>query len=267
MSQNMINFNDFGVEDTRFNMPIKFSMINIVTGQNGAGKTILFKAAWFMQFTMQLYKIRMLTPGLGITDTIFQKDLEVIFDLTYTSAEQVSGTIEVKDDEENPSYIYIVRTLNGKIESFDIDILDRERFKVGEINQVAYNSKDARTFSQYDRYLKLCSRFDFNIMNLDPQNQELKDMGEIYRIYDILWFEKVRQELKHFRNQEPANVERLKIWDDKFGNSDESNNFPTSDQFVFRKDTLLVDNLGDLKRASDYDSGTQSLLMMCLFGI
>jgi hypothetical protein len=264
-----IEFSKYRLEGQNFilNNKIKFSSLNIFAGANGVGKTMAFKAAWFMQFTLQLYKINLLHPSIPISDERFLKDLNVIFRLTWTSSEQVSGAIEVRDDDLNPSSVYRIQVEKGEVQSFDIDVIDKERFKVGQVQQISYNTKDARTFSQYDRYIKLCKKFDFNIMCLDPQNEELKEMGEFYMIYDMLWFEKVRQEIKNYDNGEPENELRLKLWDDKFGNSDKSNNFPTSDQFVFKKETVFVDNLGSLKRFSDYDSGTQSLLMMTLFGI
>lgn len=264
-----IEFSDYGVgSKPTFNNKMKFSQMNLFAGANGVGKTLVFKAAWFMQFTLQLYKIKLLTLKQEYTEKEFMKDLEVIFDLTWTSSEQVSGAIEVRDNDTNPSYIYVVRVSEGKVTSFDIDVMDHARFKVGEIQQISYNTKDARTFSQYDRYLKLCKKFKFDIMDMDPQNEELKEMGEFYRIYDILWFERVRREIDDYRTLEPKNMARLELWDKQFGKSDKSNNFPSSDQFVFRKDTVFVDDkLNDLKRFSDYDSGTQSLLMMTLFGI
>jgi len=260
-----IHFHEFGIEDFNLgDMSLEFNKLNVFVGQNGAGKTMIFKAAWFMSFTLQLYKTMQLLNIPNI-DAEFRKEANIVFDMTWTSSEKVSGAIMI-EDKNAEIFGYSAIIVDGKVDSFNINVLDIDKFAVGEVQQVSYNTKDARTFTQYEQYLKLKKRFGIDSFGSVGELEEFKDF---YRLYDILWFEKVKANIDtHVAGTNPNMDRVLSMWDDIMCKDyyGKDVGLPLGADFVFMNSMIYINNdKTTMKPLSDYDAGTQSMIMMSMF--
>lgn len=257
-------FHDFGVEGFSFgpNLEMKFNKLNLFAGHNGAGKSLMFKSAWFMSFSLNLYKA-ILIMNLPNKDEALQVNMEALFDMTFDSPERVSGTIEVSDID-NEVYAFRVTMDGGKLINFSLDIKDASKFNAGEISQISYNTKEARTFTQFERYLKLQKKFGLDMMQ---DLSQFKELSEYYRMYDIMWFEKLKMDYAQYNAKNPDYMSKFELWSKTFKREDYGKDFPNAEDFRFDGYDLYVDNdVVTMKRMSDYDLGTQSLVMLTLFG-
>jgi hypothetical protein len=259
-----ISFHDFGDQDFNFKeLNIEFNQINVFTGANGVGKSFLFKAAWFMAFTLQLRQAYALLQDPN-ADENFEKEAEFIFDMTFFDSQDLSGAIQISD-EKSEIYIYTISFQNGKIEYFNLDIKDLEAFGVGEITQVKYASKETRTFEGYERYLKHKENLGVNAFK---GLEDFKQFAGVYKIYDILWYENILGTLKHFEDN-PQSFEKIKeIWamivDGKDGPNDQA--MPTADSFVPKDGHLYLKREDDsLKNISKESAGVQAFVMITMF--
>ncbi len=258
-----ITLEDFGPREAKMSMDIKFSKLNVVAGLNGSGKTVLFKSAWFMGFTLELYKT-MLMLKIPKIDELFHKEASVVFDMTFTSKENISGAMMIAD-KDNSIFDYSCSIEEGNIATFNINVLDLEKFKVGDIANIQYNSKDARTFSQYEKYLNIKRRLGFDKLTSLEDISEFKDL---FQIYDMLWFEQVKGkiDLHEKSNGQRGKISKvMEIWDSVFESSREGTDahLPQASDFVFKDSMIYIDNDDiQMKKLSDYDMGTQSMIMM-----
>jgi predicted ATPase len=259
-----IAFHNFGDRDFNFdNLTINFNQLNLFAGANGVGKSFLFKAAWYMAFTLQLRQAHSLVQNPN-ADKDFKEEADFVFDMTFFDSQNLSGAIQISD-EKSEIYIYTISFQEGKIEYFNLDIKDLEAFKLGEITQVKYASKETRTFEGYERYLNTKNNFGVNsFKGLD----DFKKFNGIYKIYDILWYENILTTLKHFEDN-PQSFEKIKeMWamiiDGQGGSNDAS--LPTADSFVAKDGHLYIKREDDtLKNISKESSGTQAFTMLTLF--
>jgi hypothetical protein len=257
----ILNFGDkdFKIDD----MTINYNQINIVAGANGTGKSLLFKISWFMGFTLQLrqaYSI-VLDPN---ADTNFKKEAEDVFDMTFFDSQDLSGVVQISDRKEEV-YIYTISFNNGKIKYFNLDIRDEEKFKVGEITQVKYASKETRTFEGYERYLITKNNYKIDsFKSID----DFKKFNGIYKIYDILWYENILTTLKYFE-ENPQSFEQLKsIWAMIIDGQDAAKRpaLPTADSFVAKDGHLYIKrDDGTLRNISKDSAGTQAFVMLTMF--
>ena len=252
-----IRFHDFKTQGIDFgSMALKVNQINIFIGKNGSGKTFLFKATWFMAFTLNLYKVhRMLnsTPG---ADDRFKKELDIVFDLTYTEADQISGAVSISDSEDE-IYDYYVLVEDGKISHFNIDIKNMEKFTTNPIENIKYNTKEARTFNQYDSYIKIKKMMGITAYTTVEDFQKI---GEMFRIYDVMWFEQMAARISGWEKGEE------KEWLQKVVElSSDIEELPDLNNLVFRNSKIYIQEGPEIKSLAACSAGVQAMLMMILF--
>jgi AAA15 family ATPase/GTPase len=259
-----ISFHDFGDQDFNFdNLDIEFNQLNVFTGANGVGKSFLFKAAWYMAFTLQLRQVYSLMQHPE-ADTKFKEESEFVFDMTFFDSQDLSGAVQISD-KKSEIYIYTISFQNGKIEYFNLDIKDLDTFQNGKITQVKYASKETRTFEGYERYLKQKENMGIeNYSDLD----DFKKFKGVYKIYDMLWYENMYKTLKHFE-EDPQSFETLKeVWAMIIDGQDKPKDptLPTADSFVAKDGHLFLKREdGSLKNISKESAGVQSFVMLTMF--
>ena len=258
-----IQYEDFGPDEAKLNLDIEFNMLNVFAGKNGSGKTLVFKSAWFMSFTLELYKTMLLMKIEGI-DEVFKAEAELVFDMTFTSSERLSGACMISDKDE-AIYKYSCVIDEGQIATFNIDVLDLDKFKAGEIRSVKYNSKEARTFSQYEKYLRFKDKLDIELTSMAA----ISEFKGFFMLYDMLWFEQLKSVIDQhiFTGGKEGPLERIfSLWDTHLGgNTDTTQPLPYAKDMVFKDSMIYIDN-DDVKMKSlaDYDLGTQSLFRLTM---
>jgi hypothetical protein len=159
---------------------------------NGAGKSFIMKFAWFSGYALQLYKTILLVNPTN-TDKIFKEELQNLFRYTFDQAEELTGSIMIYDKDEE-IYRFVLSFDEGALGYFNMDILDASKFNMNQISAVSYNSKEARTFNQTDRYHRMKARFGITVLDKNA----MEELTEFFRIYDILWYEQVLAKVQSF---------------------------------------------------------------------
>jgi len=251
---------DFNVSD----MEIEFNMLNLFTGANSTGKSFLFKAAWFSSIALNLYKVLLLS-GMPDMDEIFEKEVNILFDLTFFEADELDGIVQIMDKNAD-IFVFTLAMNKGKLDHFQLEVLNQEKFKIGEIQSVKYNSKEARTFEAYDKYIKIKNMMGIKHIS---KNEDFYKLGEFYRIYDMMWFEEMNTKIKYFE-ENPDKLDSIyEVIEDVFGHSDGKNDlfaFQEGNSFISKDSGLhvLLPN-GKTRTFSMLSAGEQSILMMSIF--
>ena len=260
-----MRFREFGGKDFILNnMDLEFNQLNVFVGENGVGKSFVFKSAWFASITLNFYKMLAMlgTPNL---DERFEQEVNLIFELTFHESEKLSGVLQIMDKTAD-IYAFTLAMHDGKLDHFQLEIFDQHKFDIGSIESVKFNSKEARTFEQYEKYSNLKKAFGVEQFT---SNQDFKQMGEFYRLYDLMWFEEMAMTIRRFE-EEPQLLEKIF---DKLRPILNTKNVK-GDLVVFRdgnkviaKDEMLYVQKEDseLSIFSSLSSGEQSLMMMFIF--
>ncbi len=177
-------------DDFNMDMEIEFNQLNVLVGMNGAGKTLIMKFAWFAGYMLQLYKVTMAVENEK-TDEVFAELMQNVFKWTFDESQDINGIISVRD-KDNEKFNFRVTFEEGKLSSFNMDVIDPKEFTLAAIQGVQFNSKTARTFNSYEQYLKV--KKVNNIVNLTPDS--LNTMCEFFKLYDVVWFENVFRKVK-----------------------------------------------------------------------
>ncbi len=248
-----INAKDFSME-----LDIPFGQLNVIAGMNGVGKTFVMKTAWLAGILLQFYKVT-LVMAPGKVDELFAEEAKKMFRYTFDNAEELNGSIMIQDEEEE-IYRFVVSFKDGTVDYFNVDLLNPAKFSIGNIQSIQFNSKEARTFTQYAQYQKLKTRFGIT----DLTEEAIEEICEFFKIYDVIWFEHVYQKLQHMiqNGLDPAYSEgiALELFHDVFeGKSkligvEEDSGVPV---FVFED--------ASKKKATELGTGHQSMLMIALF--
>jgi len=248
-------FNDFEVD---------FQKLAVLVGVNGSGKTMILKTAWFSSLALNIYKTLALA-GVPNIDEMFTNEVNAMFELTYHQSEELNGAIQISDRDLD-IFEFSLITRNGKLDNFQLNIFDKEKFDHGVVENVRFNSKNARTFEQYENYIKIRKTIGIDRIT---SNDDVKKLAEFYRLYDILWFEDIKNTIDGF-SESPETLDSLlgvlgPILDGDAG-------FKDMEVFkgnvkIIAKDSLLYihDEDGHHKSFSSLGSGEQSILMMFLF--
>ncbi len=255
--------------DFKMNMDIGFSRLNVLAGMNGSGKTLVLKFAWFSGYVIQLYKVLLLTEKER-TDTVFAELLQNVFDWTFDEPDDLNGTIGVQD-EDGKIFNFNVTFKNGKLDYFNMDLIDAAEFQINNIQNVQFNSKTARTFDAFAQYLKIKKLNDITTV----YTNEIPKLAEFFKLYDILWFEGIIVKLDRMvQNGLP------KIIVSDVGSSTVASIFEgansrsdsTFDDGYILESVKKVDGLpvfvmkdGKENKALRLSSGQQSMLMLTLF--
>ncbi len=256
--------------DFKMNTTVEFTSLNVLTGMNGSGKTLIMKFAWFAGYVLQAYKL-MLVIDPENSDKLFAEMLQKVFRWTFDEPQDMIGTISIQDVNRE-KFDLTVAFKDGDMDYFDIDVIDPKEFSVGSIASVQFNSKEARTFTQYAKYLKIKKKF--GITELTEEN--LDEICDIFKLYDVLWFENLQ------RTVDDLTTNGLNpIFTSVTGRSALNSIFAGADSAIeidSDKTTLVevkqeegvpifIMANGDEKRSTSLSSGQQSMLMMTIFGI
>jgi predicted ATP-binding protein involved in virulence len=260
-----MRFREFGGKDFVLNdMDLEFNRLNVFVGQNGVGKSFIFKSAWFASTALNFYKM-MAMLGIPNLDERFEQEVNLMFELTFHESEKLSGVLQIMDKTAD-IYAFTLAMHDGKLDHFQLEIFDQHKFDVGSIEQVKYNSKEARTFEQYEKYSKLKKAFGVEQFT---SNQDFKQMGEFYRLYDLMWFEEVAMTIRKFE-EEPQTLEKIFDTLGPILNTPDTKGelvvFKDGNKVIAKDEMLYVQKEdGELSTFSSLSSGEQSLMMMFIF--
>ncbi len=245
---------------------LEFGRMNLMAGQNGSGKTLLLKFGWFLGYTLQLYKAVMMISPANV-DATFAGSIQKVFEWTFDETEDITGTVGAHDKNKE-KFNFSVTFKEGKLDYFVMDILDPKEFTLNSIEGVQFNSKTARTFDNYAQYLKF--KKSHGIANLMPNDLEI--LCEHYKLYDVMWFEKVLTKVKNMIDNglSPGDIDEAEhgVIYTIFENTkkDAPDCYLVSVREEHGKEGLPIFVLSDgrEKKALRLSSGHQSLLMMGL---
>jgi len=241
---------------------IKFKDLNIFCGANGCGKTFMFKLTWFNAYMMQIYKVLLMMRAEDL-DKEFARQINMWFPLTFVDYTKLTGWVslskkaEGSEDPENDYSIHLDID-QGQLKSFYVNVGRKDKFAQTELKGVQFNSKDARTFNNYQSYINISKK----ISSREKGDIFFQEMGEFFRLYDIVWFENVRVKIEHFRkNGVPAELkDNVAIY---FENE---SNLKSIIDFNFDNDIPIVKTgSGQEIPFNRLSSGLQSILMMMMF--
>ena len=232
--------------------------LNIIVGMNGIGKTIVLKTSWYITYNLFIYKLyTMLAPDQA--DDLFINEVPKIFKATYDTEDNFGCDVEI-EGTLGSKYRLRLGIENEKVTRFDLDIEDPEKFAEVQMGLPQFNSKHARTFNAYLSYVKLMERL--GIKQFETHDQAV-DISEEFKLYDILWFEKVRGVCKTLE-EEPLPIDdpklrQLKSMLDAAMDLKEVKAFGAKDNIPF-----VIMESGKTKKFHKLGSGTQAILMLSL---
>jgi predicted ATP-binding protein involved in virulence len=259
-----IRYSNFGTKDFDLgDMELEFNRLNIFTGKNGSGKTLVFKTVWFVSNALNIYKA-MSMAGVPKLDEIFEEEVNRLFRLTFHEHEKLDGAMQISDKKDE-IFVFTLAFNGGTLEHFQLDIRDMKRFEVGSIQSVKYNSKEARTFEAYNRYIKTKKMLGIDTLQ---SNDDFEKLGEWYRVYDMMWFEEMYQTILHYE-ENPEAIEAYYTLLSQLGSKElveEVSPFREGHKLVAKEGVLYDRNPdGNLKDLATLSSGEQAILMMLLF--
>jgi len=253
-----IGNSSFMLED----LEIELSNINVISGYNNSGKSFLFKFAWFTSMALNIYKVILLSKTPNI-DELFEIEVNDLFELTFTESEKLGGAIQIMD-KNTDIFVFTLSFKDGKLDYFELDIKDISKFELGNIPNIQYNTADARTFTAYEQYLQTKEILEIsNFLN----KEDIKKIGKMYRLYDILWFENMNKTIIDYGKEQEKLKGLFEIVNESFKNEKGHSLICTEKGKGFEvKDNILYISTEDTPiKISSTSKGEQSLLMMCLF--
>ncbi len=255
--------------DFKMEMEVPLNKLNVLVGANGSGKTLMMKFAWFAGYMLQAYKV-LLVVEPEKTDELFAEMMQKVFRWTFDEPDDMFGSIAIRD-KNLEKFNFSVVFKDGKMNHFVMDIIDPEEFKMGNIQGVQFNSKEARTFEQCARYIKLKKKFGIETLTDDG----LDELCEFFKIYDVLWFEQLIHKVKQFAcdglPETLTSATGRGIMHSIFiGAAEGADDVekPSTDLVSIKDDgglPLFVMADGSEKKATSLSSGQQSMLMLLLF--
>ncbi len=252
--------------DFKMDMTVEFNKLNVLVGMNGSGKTLIMKFAWFAGYMLQAYKV-MLKVEPERTDEMFMEMLQKVFTWTFDEPQDMLGTIEVSD-KNREKFAFKVSFKNGLMDHFNMEVIDPKEFSLGNVAMVQFNSKEARTFEQYGKYLKLKKRFGFDHLS----EEALDDICDIYKLYDVLWFEQLIVSVASMAKNGPNDILKSatgrSVIHSIFEGAGEGEASPSTELVAIKDvDSLPTFVMADAseKKALSLSSGQQAMLMMIMF--
>jgi hypothetical protein len=152
--------------------------LTIFVGQNGSGKSLVLIFTWLMGTIVNIF----LQSGKSMTE--YEKILQFFFD---NSFDKNDFTGKMGAGFENIEISFEMD--NGKVKNLDINILDPS-IEILPSGMPVFMSKTTRLFDDLHKYLKMKKLL--NIGDIELSNDtELKKLCEMYKIYDILFIERM----------------------------------------------------------------------------
>lgn len=173
---------------------IDFNKINIYVGQNGTGKTVLLKLAWFGTYitSNKILEERGFLPQNSIQEDFVNHTISKVFEDVDFNGKMVFNF------ENNLTTTVIFE------KGICIDITFSNLTKENKVTNILFMSKELRLFTELVRYLKLRKRVNGTerIMSPDAFEEILND----YKIYDALPVEHLLQNLPLEFSEEVSKV-------------------------------------------------------------
>ena len=162
---------------------IDFNKINIYVGQNGTGKTVLLKLAWFGTYitSNKILEERGFLPQNCIQEDFVNHTISKVFDEVDFNGKMVFTF------ENNLTTTLIFE------KGICIDITYSNLTKENKVTNILFMSKELRLFTELVRYLKLRKRVNGTERIMSPTAFE--EILEDYKIYDALVAEKLINDL------------------------------------------------------------------------
>ena len=247
-----------------YEFEMNVNKLNILTGMNNSGKSLIMKIAWYSAFVLQHLYIFLTTHSMEKAKELLKKQAQFYFPLTFTQPEDFNGFFEIKAEGD---YAFRMQFERGELIWLEIDVLRPGAFSMNEIQSIQFASKNSRSFISYKQYLKLSKTFNFALPAIKTESatdlEPIKQLADFFPLYDIVWFENVKKILKtyseDFSQINPLILERYT--EDLFTENGEIVSLYLDEEgnpgFEFATgEYRLLESLG---------SGTQSMLMMTLF--
>ena len=173
---------------------IDINKINIYLGQNGTGKTVLLKLAWFGTYitSNKILEERGFLPQNSIQEDFVNHTISKVF-------EEVDFNGKMVFNFENNLTTTVIFE-----KGICIDITFSNLTKENKVTNILFMSKELRLFTELVRYLKLRKRVNGTerIMSPDAFEEILND----YKIYDALAVEHLLQNLPLEFSEEVSKV-------------------------------------------------------------
>lgn len=230
----------------------------VMIGQNGSGKTMFLTCTWFTTFLLSTYQTLLL---LGPDDILFGKMVNDSLAMTFDGSESLSGMFIFRG-QKGGGFEFILQFERGKLINFNIDMKDITKFKEMSIINVKFNSKDARQFSEYERYLTI---LEMSGIGHPTTIDDFKKISKLHKLFDILWFENIR--LSFNRWEKAGYSEHAKdVIKDFHSNWPSDNDAFGNNPYLKTKDNIpyIISDTVDQK-ISTFGAGHQAVLMTTLF--
>ena len=247
---------------------ISFNSLSIIVGVNSSGKSAIMKVTWFISYVLQMYKLSFMIGGPN-WENKFKEEVNKAFRYTFHTPEEIDGYIEALD-ENREIFSFLLSFRDGTLDHFNLDIINHEKFQMGEITAVRYGSRNTRTFQSYKQYVKLKEMLQISTL-LDSSN--LEKICEAYPLYDVLWFEGIdRLVEKYMKEGLPETAISQATQDLVFtsiGRSDDVDSFTGFMKTDDPKDAgeiYMTFSSGRQDKLSTMSDGAQSIIMLSFFG-
>ena len=173
---------------------IDFNKINIYVGQNGTGKTVLLKLAWFGTYitSNKILEEKGFLPQNSIQKDFVNHTISKVFDEVDFNGKMVFTF------ENNLTTTLIFE------KGICIDITFSNLTKENKVTNILFMSKELRLFTELVRYLKLRKRVNGTERIMSPAAFE--EILNDYKIYDALAVEHLLQNLPLEFSEEVSKV-------------------------------------------------------------
>jgi len=254
-------FSGFSEADYNLTEPMKLiakmemKALNVICGENNVGKSLTNKLLWASTFFMNL-KITQSFNSLPKEQMSDEEILELILNNTFDD-QSFEGTINYSSRDEIVKVAFYkleYRLENGKVCDLVIDFPNKAK----PMGPIIYLSKEARDFSNIEKYLKIKKLL--NIHEIESWDS-ITALSDFFKIYDILAIESLLQKFDNASefitliNQMPGGNELLD--DDLVDIKLDHEN----------SELYYIDKNKNQKRLSTLGAGTQSIILMLLSAV
>ena len=246
--------------------------IAVLVGPNGVGKTMYLVCTWFIHHAMQLYQTSLIIEP-SKADANFAFGVNQSIEMTFDNYADMSGLMVYNGHTNGTDFEFILQIENGKLVNYVINYDDQDKFARGTLQPAIYNSKTARSFSEYDRYQNMLEVLD--VKSLTDFN-DLKKLGKMYKLFDIMWFERITRKLKQWDKTEIPEYakEFVSNFNDHYSAAGNTRDHPNPDarDFGHNANFVIEDNqpriVSDTQNInfSQLGDGHQAVLMIHIFG-
>lgn len=223
----------------KFNTTIEYNEISIFVGKNGIGKTFILKLVWALSNVFNGVIFAHQKGAMVTTKETAQFFLDNTFD-----NQDINGKIKLNLKDGS----LIINMDKGKV----IDskyVLPMMQLKDYEPLPATFMSKTSRTYSDLIQYLKFKDMM--GITNIGKE-EEMKKVLKMYKLYDVLFFEKSIIKYSAGFNMPPNFLKKLQ--DDFEINRD------IQTIKIDNLDVVYIDSTGKQTSMSILSAGEQSLI-------